>query len=158
MDRTEQLSVATLTAPRPKMFFRAKGDMPESAELVLTIPPGFTSAQDFQESVAAATRELEAEARRKRQSEQRGFLGRARVLAQKAFARPAPGEPRRKLNPRVAARDKWKRIEALSHLVGFLRAYREALTLMRSGDRDAIFPAGTYLLRIGHGVRCAAFG
>jgi REP element-mobilizing transposase RayT len=34
----EQLGAATLTAPRPKTFFRASGDMPESAELVLTIP------------------------------------------------------------------------------------------------------------------------
>jgi hypothetical protein len=107
--------------------------------------------------VAAAAREIEAEARRELHSEQRGFLGRARVLAQKPFARPAPGEPRRKLNPRVAARDKWKRIEALSRLSGFLRAYRNAWTAMRAGVRDVVFPAGTYLLRIEHGVQCAAF-
>ena len=152
----EQLGATTLTAPRPKTFFRAKGDMPESAELVLSVPPGFASAQEFQDAVAAAVCELEGKTRREFQNEQRGFLGRARVLAQKPFARPAPGEPRRKLSPRVAARDKWKRIEALARLVGFLRAYRDAFASMRAGDRDAIFPAGTYLLRIEHGVRCAA--
>ncbi len=81
----------------------------------------------------------------------------ARVLAQKAFARPAPGEPRFKLNPRIAARDKWKRIEAISRLKGFLEEYRDAWRARRSGARNVRFPAGTYLLRILHGVECAAF-
>ena len=40
--------------------------------------------------------------------------------AKKPTARPAPGDPRRSLNPRVASRDKWKRIEALGRLVEFL--------------------------------------
>ena len=79
------------------------------------------------------------------------------MLAQRPFARPGPGEPRRKLNPRVAARDKWKRIEALSRLVGFLRAYRDALSALRAGVRDVVFPTATYLLRIEHGVQCAPF-
>ena len=152
----EQLGSATIVAPRPKVFFSATGDMPASAELVLTVPPGFTSAEEFQAAVSAALHDLEEKSRRERAAEQRGFLGRARVLAQKPFARPAPGEPRRTLSPRVAARDKWRRIEALSRLVGFLRAYRKAWTAMRSGVQDVVFPAGTYLLRIEHSVRCAA--
>jgi REP element-mobilizing transposase RayT len=152
----EQLGAATLLAPRPKVFFRPNGDMPERAELTLTVPPGFASAEEFRELVRTAMADLEDETRREMSASQRGFLGRARVLAQKPFARPAPGEPRRQLNPRVAARDKWKRIEALSRLVCFLRAYRTAWTAMRSGVPDVVFPAGTYLLRIEHGVRCAA--
>lgn len=154
----EQLGAATLTAPRPKEFFNPKGDMPESAELALSVPAGFTSAKALQNQVAAALHDLEEESRRQLAAAGRGSLGRARVLAQNPFARPAPGEPRRRLSPRVAARDKWKRIEALSRLLGFLRAYRAAWAAMRSGLRDVIFPAGTYLLRVQHGVRCAAPG
>ena len=60
------------------------------------------------------------------------------------------------LNPRVAARDRWKRIEALSRLVDFLRAYRSAWRARRAGDADVLFPPGTYQLRIEHAVRCAA--
>lgn len=152
----ESLGATIVTAPRPKDFFRANGDMPDSAELVLTTPPGFASALDFQQRVAAAVREVEAECR-KLGSEGRRFLGRARALAQKPFARPAAGEPRRNLNPRVAARDKWRRIEAVSRLVAFLRAYRDALMERRAGSSDVVFPAGTYLLRVEHGVRCEAF-
>ena len=143
-------------APRPKVFFSPSGDMPDSAELVLTTPNCFSSAVEFQAIVAATLRDLEEERRRELHEEQRGFLGRARVLAQKPFARPAPGEPRRQLSPRVAARDKWKRLEALSRLVEFLRAYRAAWRARRSGDQDVPFPAGTYQLRIEHAVRCAA--
>jgi REP element-mobilizing transposase RayT len=152
----DQLGSATLIAPRPKVFFRASGDMPERAELTLTVPRGFASAEEFRSLVGATLAELEEETRREMAATGRGFLGRARVLAQEPFARPAAGEPRRQLNPRVAARDKWKRIEALSRLVAFLRAYRTAWKALRSGVRDVVFPAGTYLLRIQHGVRCAA--
>jgi hypothetical protein len=59
------------------------------------------------------------------------------------------------LSPRVAALDKWKRIEALSRFAWFQRAYREAWNALRAGVRDVVFPAGTYLVRIELGVPCA---
>ena len=73
-------------------------------------------------------------------------------------ARPARGEPRRTLSPRVAARDKWKRIEALGRLVEFLRSYRQAWMARCAGDVAVVFPCGTYLLRVVHGVACAGSG
>ncbi|HZZ83765.1 MAG TPA: hypothetical protein VFE30_04455 [Anaeromyxobacteraceae bacterium] len=148
----EQLASATLTAPRPDIFFSPA--MPESASLELALPPGFSSAEELQRLVTTAMAELEEEHRN--QAPKRGFLGRARVLAQRPFSRPALDEPRRKLNPRIAARDKWKRIEAIERLRAFLEAYRLALAELRSGVRDALFPAGTYQLRLEHNVRCAA--
>jgi len=149
----EQLGSATLVALRPKVFFSPNGDMPERAELVLTTPAGFSSAAEFQALVRAALDELEEDKRREIGA--RRFLGPERVRRQSAFACPAPGEPRRELNPRIAARDKWRRIEALGRLVGFLRAYRSAWHAWRNGARDVLFPAGTYQLRLEHRVRCA---
>ena len=84
------------------------------------------------------------------------FLGVARVLAQKPTARPKTEEPLGRLKPRVAAKDKWKRIEALGRMEGFQRAYREALAQLRAGARGVRFPHGTYLLRVNLGVACAA--
>ncbi len=55
-----------------------------------------------------------------------------------------------------ASRDKWRRVQALSRLAKFLHAYREAFAAWRKGIRNALFPPGTYLLRINHGVPCAA--
>jgi REP element-mobilizing transposase RayT len=153
--RPEQIGAGPITVQRPATFFRAGGDMPETVELVLTPPPGFDSAEDFREQLRAALSVREASARREVASQGRGFLGVARVLAQKWWAHPRTGEPRRELNPRIAERDKWKRLEALSRLTEFLHAYRAAWAARRAGRRDVIFPYGTYALRVLHDVPCA---
>jgi REP element-mobilizing transposase RayT len=144
-----------LSVPRPKHFFDPKGVLPEQVELNLTAPPGFASAEEFRDQLSAALEALEAKAMRARRG---GFLGVARVLAQDAASQPAPGEPRQTLNPRVAARDKWKRIETLARLVEFLRSYRSAWAAWRAGQEQVTFPYGTYLLRVVHGVPCAGVG
>jgi putative transposase len=61
------------------------------------------------------------------------------------------------LNPRVGARDKWKRIEALGRLREFLRDYRAAWSSWCAGGADAVFPVGTYLMRVVHGAPCVAY-
>ncbi|BDG10353.1 hypothetical protein AMPC_34660 [Anaeromyxobacter paludicola] len=147
----ELLGTATLTAARPEVFFSAT--MPGTATLDLSLPAGFASVEEFQRLVGSALEELEVKARA--EAPARGFLGRRRVLAEQPLSRPAAGAPRRTLNPRIAAQDKWKRIEAIGRLRTFLEAYRSALVELRSGVRDALFPAGTYHLRVEHDVRCA---
>jgi putative transposase len=87
-----------------------------------------------------------------------GFLGVARVLAQRVTARPRKPERRGQLNPRVASKDRWKRIEALGRLVGFLADYRTALREWHEGKKEVLFPAGTYELRVTYGVACAGAG
>ena len=83
-------------------------------------------------------------------------LGARRVLKQSHKSRPASTEPRRVLNPRIAAKDKWKRIEALGRLVEFIQSYRRALSVFRGGDHSVVFPHGTYLMRVRFGVACAS--
>lgn len=152
----EQIGGRPLIAPRPSRFFNPRGLMPERAELALDVPPGFESAEEFRRRVVDTVAVAEEDGVHRGESERHGYLGVPRVLAQKPFARPAPREVHRRLSPRVAARDKWKRIEALSRLVGFVQRYREAWQARRDGHLNAIFPAGTYLLRVLHGVPCAA--
>jgi REP element-mobilizing transposase RayT len=151
----EQVGGEPLEVRRPEHFFDAKGSLPEKFTIELTVPPGFASADAFREDLAAALAEREAQAAREVRDD---FLGAARVLAQKPTARPKSGEPRRELNPRVAARDKWKRIEVLGRLVEFLRSYRAAWIAWHAGEPGVVFPPGTYLLRVVHGVPCAGFG
>jgi REP element-mobilizing transposase RayT len=148
-----QLGEATLTASRPDTFFRREGYLPKTIDLALSVPPGFASADEFRQRVSAALEPLEKAGEDVSGS---GFLGVERVLMQKPGARPATGEPRRKLSPRIAARDRWKRREAVSRLKGFLSEYRAAWAKLRSGVRDVLFPSGTYLLRVLHGVSCAS--
>jgi REP element-mobilizing transposase RayT len=152
----EQVEAGPVEVRRPTVFFRPRGGMPEVAELELISPPGFDSPAEFRDRLAQALAVLEEQARRTLGAKRESFLGRRRVLAQSPTSRPAAVEPRRELNPRVASRDKWKRVEALSRLVEFRDAYRKAWQALRDGMRDVLFPAGTYWLRVAHGVRCAA--
>ncbi|WP_242393408.1 transposase [Anaeromyxobacter oryzisoli] len=143
-----------IVAERPTKFFRKLGCMPASANLQLHRPPGFESDDAFARRLGKALRDAEDRAAAKLEVEGRSFLGAARVLAQKPHARPAPGEPRRGLNPRVACRAKWKRIEALQRLEEFGRAYQAALESWRTGVRDVLFPPGTWLMRVQHSALC----
>ncbi len=145
-------------AERPKEFFRSIGKMPASASLRLHRPPGFETDDAFPERLAKALCEAEDHAAAELANEGRSFLGAARVLAQEPHAHPAPGEPRRELNPQVACRAKWKRIEALQRLEEFRVAYRKALESWRAGLRDALFPPGTWLMRVQHAAPCEAYG
>jgi REP-associated tyrosine transposase len=151
----EQIGGAPILVRRPRLFFREKGPMPETVELELAVPPGFDSPAEFRDRVTEALAAREREAVRAAGSPGRSFLGVRRVLAQNPGGQPTLEEPRRGLSPRVAGRDKWKRIEAVGRLVEFLRAYRAAWREMRRGVRDVVFPHGTYWLRVMHGVACA---
>jgi REP element-mobilizing transposase RayT len=144
-----------MVATRPAHFFSATGNMPERVELSLAIPPGFASAAEFRGLIVDALALEEDKARSEVASSGRRFLGVARILAQHPFGRPPPSEARRKLNPRVAGRDKWKRIEALARLAAFVDRYRAALDERRAGNLEVVFPAGTYLMRVAHGAPCA---
>jgi REP element-mobilizing transposase RayT len=152
----ERIGGERFTAGKPQKFFDPKGPLPDKAELALAVPPGFASAAEFRSQLEAELRKLEDEAVQKITAQGRRFVGVTRVLMQNPFARPAPGEPRFGLKPRIAARDKWKRIEGLLRLEAWDDAYRVALDRWRAGFREVVFPAGTWLMRVLHGARCAA--
>jgi putative transposase len=139
---------------RPNHFFDPDGTMPASATLTLITPPGFSSAAAFRAHLNSALSAAEDEAATQIGS----FLGVARILKQRWTAHASSPEPLGRLNPRVAGRNKWKRIERLSRLASFLADYRAALLDWRAGLRDTLFPRGTYLMRLACGVSCAPAG
>ncbi len=140
---------STLSATRPKHFFRDEGPMPETAVLRLARPPGFEHLSEAElsnlilERVRFAEESLTAERRRSGSS----IVGRRGVLAQRWSDRPGSREPRRALSPRVAARSKWSRIEALLRNRTFRDAYAAARASFIGGIADVVFPPGTYWLR-----------
>jgi hypothetical protein len=137
---------------RPDHFFSRTGYLPEIIDLELKVPPGFSSAAEFRKDLENALAALETRA----VAGDPKFLGAPSVLAQRSSDRPSGGELRRQLNPRVAARDKWKRAELLGKLKAFLADYRDALAAWREKQPCPVFPVGTYLMRVAHGVTCAA--
>ena len=142
---------------RPTKFFRADGPLPAAATLRTEPLPAFAdlSAEEYRALIAQAVADKEAELDQKRRQEGRSVLRRREVLRQSPFDRPQNHAPRRKLNPRVACRDKWARIETLSRLKAFETSYRKAWQRWRQGEHEVLFPYGTYALRLQAGVNCA---
>jgi REP element-mobilizing transposase RayT len=139
---------------RPDIFFREEGAMPMSLRLELTPPPGLAGRQ-AQKRIKEAVAERECDARARVRREGRSFLGARAILRQNPFDSPRTIEPRRQLSPRIASRNKWLRIETLTGCAAFVRDHARALARWFEGKRTAVFPVGTYLMRIRHGVRCA---
>jgi REP element-mobilizing transposase RayT len=152
----EEVGAGAALVPRPGHFFAKSSCLPETVALGLTVPPGFASAEAFREQLTAALSDCEGAANRRRAGV--GFLGILKVLAQRPTASPTGAGPRRRLKPRVAGRDKWRRIELLGRLREFLASYRLALEAWRDGRKEVVFPVGTYLMRVAHGVACAGGG
>jgi len=141
---------------RPEHYFRKDGPTPPTARLELTCPAGFDSVEELRERLTEELTRREDQAARDLAAEGRSFLGVRKVLAQSPLARPATREPRRGLKPRVASRDKWKRLEAIGRLKSFLAEYREAWCAFMGGARGAVFPEGTYWMRVTCGVACTS--
>ncbi len=150
----ETIGGPALEASRPVGFFDPDGSMPASALLKLSAPAGFASAAEFSALVAGAVSQREEEAHRLVQ----GFLGVKKVLATRPTSGPTKEPPFRQLRPRVATKDEGLRRMVLRRLSEFLQQYREAWAARREGRADQVFPAGTYLLRVLHGVACAPAG
>ena len=146
-----------LVATRPNHFFREEGLMPEAVTLSFARPRGYehVSPADFAALVTHRIRQVEESVAGDRQRAGWQVLGRRAVLGQRWSDRPGGREPRRGLNPRVAARSKWSRIEALLRNRRFRDAYIAARSHFIDGVRDVIFPAGTYWLRRFARANCA---
>jgi hypothetical protein len=108
--------------------------------------------------LATALRFKEAEHLERLAQEGRQVLGAEAVLAQDPYGRPDNCEPRRELNPKVACRDKWRRIEALRRMQVFLEAYRAAWELFKAGLRNVTWPWGAYWFPRIAGCPCAGPG
>ena len=135
-------------------FFRPRGPAPEVCELRLTRPPGFADRATYVDAARQELRAHENAAVLAMRARGGAFLGRRGILVQSVTEAPATVEPRRGLSPRIAARDRWKRIEALLRLRDFIEAYRAARDAMRAGLASVLFPLGTYWLRIHQRVAC----
>lgn len=146
-----------LTATRPRHFFREDGGMPQSVTLSFARPPGFDrmSDGDLRRLLEERILRVELHAHEERRRTGRSVLGRRGVLNQLWSDRPATHEPRRALDPRLAARNKWGRIEALLRSRSFRDAYAAARATFIAGTRDVLFPSGTYWLRRFASALCA---
>jgi len=142
---------------RPKLFFSKRSKCPAEVELKLKFPKMFEKCGWTEKVVIQRLEERlalkEALIGERVKSAGRTFLGAEGVKAQSPFASPSSYEPQRQRNPSVAAKDKERRIAALERLVEFRRAYASCRERFRDGDRDVLFPWGTYGPKEVYGAR-----
>jgi putative transposase len=145
------LTAAPVVATRPDHFFREEkngGAMPASVTLTFEPPPTLatSSRKDYVALIRTAVAKIEREADERRRASNTAVLGPRRVETQSWAERPGDPEPRRQVNPHVACRDKWLRIERLDANRTFQEFYRAAFDDFRRGVAT-IFPFGTWLMR-----------
>ncbi|MGE3465228.1 MAG: hypothetical protein AB7I04_25305 [Pseudomonadales bacterium] len=85
------------------------------------------------------------------------MLGPSQVINQSPFDTPHGSViPDGSLNPRVACRDRWRRMQLISQTVEFWQEHRAAFVAFREGDRQILFPTGSYNARALLGARVRA--
>lgn len=143
-----------ITVARPGVFFRARGKMPASLDLEIAVPQ-LASSDGIEETVARLSERVEEKlciARAAVAEANRTFLGREGVLATSWSDHASTPEAKRARQPRFAARDRAQRRSMRDRLRAFHSQYAGALVAWRGGNRAVIFPEGTYLMRVRHGV------
>ncbi len=156
----QDIGVRVIRARRPPFWFKADNDRwPDEVELVLEMPrmllDEYGSLEAAQRAIADEVEVLEKEAHRKLCAKGQPFEGRRRVLRRKHTDMSKSPEQRGRLNPQHAAGgNRTAAANAIAARREFNRAYDEALSRWTSGDRDVVFPHGTWWMRVHHGVRC----
>jgi REP element-mobilizing transposase RayT len=152
------LGGAALRLERPPVFFKEGGDVPTTVELRLPMPEVLVEAygqEDALRSVAADVERRESEVRADMRASGRAYLGARRVLQTSPFARPETEDEEASIRPRWAgSREAVRR--GRERRARFLTRYAECRERWCRGERDVIWPAGTYQMRRLHGVRCAS--
>ncbi|MFO0747207.1 MAG: hypothetical protein U1F43_16310 [Myxococcota bacterium] len=139
---------------RPPQLESESATYPASATLELVAPP-WTSVggpERFGQELAELVAQREEAARQRVRATGLGFRGarRARTVDWNAEATsPEGGDERR---PVVAASTVERQVEFLTWRKSFLERYDSARQSFVAGVRDAVFPFGTWLLRVIFGV------
>jgi hypothetical protein len=144
-----QLSDRPVVVKRPHWFFDKNGELPREVQLRFARPPEFAdlSQEEWAERIRTAVALEEQKAAESRRQTNGRIVGRKAILRQSPFSCPRTATERRGLRPRVASRNKWRRIELLQANKNFLRSYRSAYERRRAGSVEVEFPYGTYQLR-----------
>ena len=115
-------------------------------------------SEAYVQHVAQRLREVESEAVENMAKLGRKFLGAKNAGRVKLGTEPkSSDDPIEKINPRIASKDKSRRLAAIEELQTFRARYREAWLAYCAGDHEVVFPPGTYAMRTYYRVSCAPF-
>lgn len=148
-------------AKRPKYFFSDKGELPTSATLRFELPFALVDVHGQSRThsmIAKAVARHETRAQEEVQRLGWKVFGPVHCLRLSPFRRAKAYEVFGTREPTFAVLGGGKTLYvwAATQLRVFRQRYREALEQWRNGKRKVLFPFGTWLMRVYHGVRCDA--
>lgn len=147
-----------LVIKRPVGGFFKNSTLPEEVTLKLTVPPALRHLP-IEEAIATlegAVVAAEASYREKRRKKKQPFLGRRAVRKRSAFDAPKARRPFRRLNPRLKCSNPSLMQKLVQRLKDFWNAYAAAREAWLNKEHSALFPCGTYQLRLLYGVPIAS--
>jgi hypothetical protein len=142
----QNLSAEPKKVRRPRLFFRKRGPLPKEVTLRAERIAGYEqlTREEWNQKILTAVADAEARARRRRHRRGVQVLGRKNVLRTAPTSAPARVEKRRTLRPEIACRNARARSRAIRDLREFRIAHRAAILRVLEGQRDVVFPPGTY--------------
>lgn len=151
-----ELNGGEIRASRPSWFFNPATN-PDEEMARLSLPVQLTESMSHEECLQELQELIEEEIRLIHQgmaARNQKFLGAKKVLKQPRSWRPKKPPLRCRYRLSFICRNPDFRKKELEALKLFRLEYREAFEAFRSGDRDVVFPAGTFKMRRDAGVNC----
>lgn len=157
--QVEDLGRRVLEGVRPAFFFDP-GQWALEASIEVTLPPRMLEELGEVESrrrIAAEVKRQVAKARAEVKAKHHRVLGPLAARHVSPYRRAKTWETFGERHPHFATGPGRvaERIAAAVELKTYRQEYRAAWHRYRAGERDVVFPYGTYLMRVRHGVRVA---
>ena len=143
---------------KTRASYRGRWVTPEVASFKLSRPPAYGDKLDdtqLRKHIRDEARRREAKAEAKRVAGAYKAMGMKQVRSQDWGGMPRTKEDMFGAEPKAAASKRWAREEAAQRNRAFVQEYRDCLERWHHGERDVVFPAGTYLMRVRFGASCA---
>jgi REP element-mobilizing transposase RayT len=146
-----------IRADRPEIYLDPNSpNWPEQAILPVVLPPGIEpdEAPAFHRQVAAEIARIEQHAQAEMRQQRRSFPNARDLCTVAPQKRATSAEPAVERNPTFAPGRNQVEVgrRAASALKTFRWLYRRALERWRDRERDVVFPAGTWWMRVFHGA------
>jgi hypothetical protein len=153
------IGTRVIKVQRPPHYFNPDNtEWPEAIELRMQMPTGLECDYGIelaQERIAQRVRDREHRAWQESKRTGIPFVGPRRVLRQAHTKRARSDEVFGSLDPQFAAAGNREAASAAARrLRAFNAQYDEALAAWTSGVRNALFPPGTWWMRVHHGALC----
>jgi len=147
----------TKTIRRPAGYFSKKGRMPAKVKLRLQVPSFCLQEKGKKEFIRDMRKAVRKEEDKliAKVGEDR-FMGRRKLKAVSPFSSPRKEAESGELNPKVSGRSREVLIREKSRYKAFRDQYEETYRLWKSGNREVVFPVGTYGMVHFHGAKVAA--